>query len=73
MSKLLEIFGKGIAIDHLELVWNWLNVVREQQGGSSASAGDLFSQILDHIGNRELDQAVEKLKFYLFCGFSLLL
>jgi len=65
MSKLLEIFGKGIAIDHLELVWNWLNVVREQQS-SSASAGDLFSQILDHIGNRELDQAVEKLKFYLF-------
>lgn len=64
MSKHLEIFGKGITINPAEIAWHWLNqVLSTQEPGASVTA---MMAILDHLANRELVQAEDKLKLYLF-------
>lgn len=65
MSKLLEIFGKGIAIDTVELIWHWLdqNLCRqdvEQQDNEQLAA------VVEHLANHEMVQAEDKLRSYLF-------
>ena len=63
MSKLLEIFGKGISVNTAEILWHWLNNIISQQDDDNA--GYLLS-VLDHLANRELIPAEEKLKLHLF-------
>ncbi len=65
MSKLLEIFGKGITIDNIELVWNWLAAQQPQQESQDAAAQQL-GRVIDLLSDRKLDQAEEQLRFYLF-------
>lgn len=62
--KLLEIFGKGISVNTAEVLWHWLNNMLSQQEPSDA-VNQLLS-VLDHLANRELIQAEEKLKLHLF-------
>lgn len=66
MSKLLEIFGKAITVNTSDLIWHWLNavIVRDQSTVDVRQAD--FEEIIDLLGNNDLDQAEEKLKFYLF-------
>ncbi len=64
MSKLLEIFGKGISVNTAEVLWHWLSNNIAQKEPSDAV--DQLTSILDHLANRELVQAEEKLKLYLF-------
>lgn len=66
MSKLLEIFGRAITVDTADLIWHWLNALR---GGQEEFTGDDVSdldEIIEHLGNIELEAATEKLHFYLF-------
>jgi tetratricopeptide (TPR) repeat protein len=64
MSKHLEIFGKGITVNPAEIAWHWLNqVLSKQEPGESINR---LSVILDHLANREMVQAEDKLKVYLF-------
>ncbi len=63
MSKLLEIFGKGISVNTAEILWHWLNNIVSQHDDDTA--GYLLS-VLDHLANRELIPAEEKLKLHLF-------
>ncbi|MBL7214277.1 MAG: tetratricopeptide repeat protein [Phycisphaerae bacterium] len=67
MSKLLEIFGKGITVEITEILWHWLNNVlsRIPDVQNSVPTGQLIP-ILDHLANRELLLAEDKLKLYLF-------
>lgn len=64
MSKLLEIFGKGISVNTAEVLWHWLNNILSQKEPSDAVSQLLL--ILDHLANRELVLAEEKLKLHLF-------
>ena len=64
MSKLLEIFGKAITVDTADLIWHWLDALQMQNSGRDRLAE--LEPVLDLISKMELDQAEEKLKFYLF-------
>ncbi len=64
MSKLLEIFGKGISVDTTEILWHWLNTILS--GNETSEASGRLNPILDHLANRELVPAEDKLKLYLF-------
>ena len=65
MSKLLEIFGRAITVDTADLIWHWLNALRNNQGDCTVEGGE-FDEIVELLGNIELDKAREKLNFYLF-------
>ena len=66
MSKLLEIFGRGITVDTADLIWHWLTALRERDVLNDRTVGDEFGGILDLLGERQLDQATAKLKFHLY-------
>ncbi len=64
MSKLLEIFGKAITVNTADLIWHWFDAL---QATSSGQMGlDELEPVLELMSKMELDQAEEKLKFYLF-------
>ena len=63
MSKLLEIFGKGITVNTAEVICHWLDRMLSNEEPSERTAS-LF-KILDHLANREDIQAEEKIRAYL--------
>ncbi len=66
MSKLLEIFGKAITVDTADLIWHWFNVLKTRAAeGEGRNFGEL-DEVLDLLGERQIDKAREKLNFYLF-------
>ena len=64
MSKLFEIFGKGISVNTAEVLWHWLDhtITHTESTGSDP----VLASVLDHLANRELVPAEEKLKLHLF-------
>jgi len=66
MSKLLEIFGRAITVNTADLMWHWLNAVKINDTEGPDTQLDDFEEIVDLLGNIELDKAQEKLQFYLF-------
>ncbi|MCF7954600.1 MAG: tetratricopeptide repeat protein [Phycisphaerae bacterium] len=66
MSKLLEIFGKAITVNASDLIWHWLNAVTARDESEINVRKSDFAEIIDLLGNGNLDDAEEKLKFYLF-------
>jgi protein O-GlcNAc transferase len=66
MSKLFEIFGKAITVNTSDLIWHWLNAVTVRDQSKVDVRQSDFEEIIDLLGKNELDQAEEKLKFYLF-------
>lgn len=64
MSKLLEIFGKGIAVNTVELIWHWLD---QSLPHCSMPDGDkeCLGAVVEHISNHEMVSAQEKLEVYL--------
>lgn len=62
MSKYLEIFGKGITVNPADIAWHWLNHMLSTESVQNTT----LSTILDHLANRELVLAEDKLKLYLF-------
>lgn len=63
MCKLLEIFGKGIAIDTVELIWHWLDQNLPRLDNELA-AKEQLAAVIDHLANHEMIQAEDKLKRY---------
>ncbi len=71
MSKLLEIFGRAVTVDTADLIWHWLGAIRGQGLEPAGDydidvAADDLDIIVELLGNMQLDDASEKLKFYLF-------
>ena len=66
MSKLLEIFGKAITVNASDLIWHWLNAVTARDESEIDVRKSDFAEIIDLLGSGNLDEAEEKLKFYLF-------
>ena len=68
MSKLLEIFGKAITVNTPDLIWHWLNAITSRDHSEfeiDVKQND-FEEIIELLGQNDLDSAEEKLKFYLF-------
>ncbi len=63
MSKLLEIFGKGLTVNTAEVVRHWLGRKLSQQEPSEQ--GDSLLKIHDCLANREIVQAENKIHAYL--------
>jgi tetratricopeptide (TPR) repeat protein len=63
MSKLLEIFGKGITVNTAEVIRHWLNHILSQETPSVRT--ELLLKVLDHLANREVIQAKHKTRNYL--------
>ena len=66
MSKLLEIFGKAITVDLADLIWHWLNAVSQHDDAENDVRQTDFNEIVELLGDRNLELAEEKLDFYLF-------
>lgn len=63
MSKLLEIFGKGITVNTADIITEWL--MQSLSGLDESEVKDALISISDNLANRELIQAENKLKNYL--------
>ncbi len=66
MSKLLEIFGRAITVDTAELIWHWLNALKIKDGDADETTNTELDEIIELIGNMQLEKALEKTKFYIF-------
>jgi tetratricopeptide (TPR) repeat protein len=63
MSKLLEIFGKGLTVNTAEIVGNWLSQKLSYEEPSVRIK--ILSEINSCLANRELDHAENKIQEYL--------
>ena len=63
MSKLLEIFGKGLTVNTAEVVQHWLSRKLSQEEPSDRT--DILLNIHDCLANRELVQAENEIREYL--------
>jgi len=59
MSAILEVFGRAIGIDTAQLIWHWLDTTE------TASQPKDLSEIVDLIGQMDLDAADAQLTLYL--------
>ena len=66
MSKLLEVFGRAITVNTADLVWHWLNAMKAKEADEECPVIDELDEVIELLGNMDLDAAEEKLKFYLF-------
>ena len=66
MSKLLEIFGRAVTVDTADLIWHWLHAVKANQDDVGEMQYSDLDEVIELLGNMELERAHEKLKFYLF-------
>ena len=64
MSKLLEVFGRAIAVNVTDLIWEWLNCVKADSIKPEFEKD--FDDILELLARMELKEAGCKLQFYLF-------
>ena len=66
MSALLEIFGRAITVDTADLIWHWLNEVTFPKEGNNSEQLHQLIQIINLMGDMNLDEAQEQLRLYLF-------
>lgn len=62
MSKVLEIFGKGITVNITDVICHWIHQMISQESSENA---DSMHTILDSLANRETIQAKEQIVAYL--------
>ena len=63
MSKILEVFGKGLTINTAEVVRHWLGRKLSQEEASERT--DSLLKIHDYLANRELVLAENHIREYL--------
>lgn len=63
MSKILEIFGKGITVNVPDVIRHW---VSQSIPDEASCISDELLKILDYVANRETIPAKEKIAAYLF-------
>ncbi|MGB8226492.1 MAG: hypothetical protein WCE45_06490, partial [Sedimentisphaerales bacterium] len=64
MSKLLEILGRGIAVNTTGLIWHWIDVIIKSSP-DSVSKTEVIDEVLNLISLGSFDIAEEKVKQYL--------
>ncbi|MBW8002453.1 MAG: tetratricopeptide repeat protein [Planctomycetes bacterium] len=65
MSILLEILGKAITIDTAELIWHWLNEIKERQNQQTDQNMSL-TRVISLASEMKVEAAKEQLRLYLF-------
>ena len=66
MSKLLEIFGRAVTVDTADLIWHWFDVMKRNGAENTTGRANELDEVIELLGERKLDEAREKLNFYLF-------
>ncbi len=66
MSKLLEIFGRGMTVDTAELIWDWLNAAVFCENQSEAAQTHQLDKVIELMAARKVDAAEEQLRLHLF-------
>ena len=66
MSNLLEILGRAIPIDVADLMWHWLNTVKQPKDPAELAKREQLNKIIDLMAKLKLDTASEQLRLYLF-------
>ncbi|OHB58062.1 MAG: hypothetical protein A2Y07_00855 [Planctomycetes bacterium GWF2_50_10] len=64
MSKLLEIFGKALVVNVADLIWHWVDCVKDSSVQPKYRQD--FDSAMDCLANMDLEAASQKLGFYLF-------
>jgi tetratricopeptide (TPR) repeat protein len=66
MSRLLEILGRGMAVDTADLIWHWLNAAEPPKDGSDSLQAQQLNKIIELMNNRKVETAREQIRLYLF-------
>jgi len=66
MSRLLEIFGRGIEFDTAELIWHWLDTVEPEQDKVDNAQARQLDKTLELVRQRKIESAEQQLRLYLF-------
>ena len=64
MSKLLEIFGKAMTVNVADVIWHWVDCVKDNAIDKKYRPD--FESALDSLAEMDLESASKKLGFYLF-------
>ena len=70
MSKLLEIIGRGITVDTADLIWFWLDAVKNHERNIDPAQVQRLDKIVELVGNKKIEAAEEQLRLYLFDNSS---
>jgi len=66
MSRLLEIFGRGLEFDTAELIWSSLDTAASAQDKASDKEARRLDEALDLVRRRKVESAEQQLRLYLF-------
>jgi len=66
MSKLLEILGRGVAVNTADLIWYWLNSIESYRNNSNSEQYQQLGKIVGLIRNMKQEAARDQLNVYLF-------
>jgi len=66
MSRLLEILGRAITIDTVDLIWHWFDAVKLSETSGESARYRQLDKVVNLVGNRKIDAAEEQLRLYLF-------
>lgn len=72
MSILLEILGRAIAADTAELIWHWLNEIKER-GNVQPDRSQSLTKVISLVSEMKTKTAKEQLRLYLFDNPSCIL
>jgi tetratricopeptide (TPR) repeat protein len=70
MSQLLEILGRAITIDIVDLMWHWLNSAIPLKDNSNSLKYRQLNEAIELMGALKFDAASEQLRLYLFDNSS---
>ncbi|MBN2456723.1 MAG: tetratricopeptide repeat protein [Sedimentisphaerales bacterium] len=65
MSKLLEIFGRAIAVDTAELILHWLDSAKKCQADSETESCRQLNEIIGLLSSGQIETAQQQTKLYL--------
>lgn len=62
---MLEILGRGVAVDTTELIWHWLKAITPPKDHETEQHHQLIN-IINSLGEMKIEAAQEQLRLYLF-------
>ena len=66
MSTLLEILGRAISVDTVDLITYWLDAVKLPKDDAEPAKYQQLNKIIELLGDKKFDAAQEQIRLYLF-------
>jgi tetratricopeptide (TPR) repeat protein len=66
MSRLLEILGRAISVDTADLIWHWLDTIKQNDTEAQSAQYQQLNHISELISDKRIESAAEQLRLYLF-------